>query len=104
MATLAAVRRQRLLEALGSWQERGFGLSMTRMSGTGTPRVVVDLVRDPVMVLATCAELQRWLDDQVAASVADARTRGHSWDECGLALGVTGAAVRQRFGKGSGDG
>jgi len=53
---------------------------------------------DPVARLFAAATIRAELDDWLPVLAQDARDRGHTWADLGMALGVTKQAVQKRFG------
>jgi hypothetical protein len=54
---------------------------------------------DPLLSLRACRSLQTTLAAEVQNRAFDAHAQGATWDHIGSALGMTGRAAQQRFGK-----
>ena len=55
--------------------------------------------RDPGVGLRAVAALRRLADQLEALQVRNARAAGWSWEDIGIALGVTKQAVHKKYGK-----
>ncbi len=55
--------------------------------------------RSPLAAVAAARELARTVDAALRATVEQARTAGHTWQEIGEVLGTTRQAAFQRFGR-----
>jgi hypothetical protein len=54
---------------------------------------------DPSVELSRLGYRRRVLEREIAGTVLESRSRGQSWNVIGRALGTTGEAARQRYGK-----
>lgn len=69
-------------------------------SRSTVPRVPRGNARwDALSALATTVEQIESLEARRDRQVLDARSKGASWVDCGMALGVSAQAVQQRFSK-----
>jgi hypothetical protein len=90
-------RATRVKNAREVWGEEEFGLSMTQhRSGA---RVTWNVDRDPFIALMSLDRMRRVvLDGLEVELVLQLRMAGESWEDIGVALDVSGEAIRKRLG------
>lgn len=83
-------------EALELWgAERAADIAAQAEPGDGD--VLDDPNFDPAVELWRLSWQRRSLEESIAATVAQARERGQSWNTIGRAMGVTAEAARKRY-------